>query len=73
MSAQPAANATSTIPASVTVARTFSRKATSFYLMASALTRLAGLKFINDEFDERMTVLAAEHAEQAAFESGYGM
>ena len=41
--------------------------------MEAVLLALAGLKFINDEFDERMTVLAAEHAEQAAFESGYGM
>lgn len=41
--------------------------------MEAVLLATAGLQFIDQEFDERMTVLAAEHEQQTAFENGYGM
>lgn len=41
--------------------------------MEAVLLATAGLQFLDQEFDQRMVTLAAEHAEQAALESGYGM
>lgn len=41
--------------------------------MEAVLLAMAGLQFIDQEFDQRMLTLAAEHAEQCQFESGYGM
>lgn len=41
--------------------------------MEAVLLAMAGLQFIDQEFDQRMLTLAAEHAEQCQLESGYGM
>ena len=41
--------------------------------MEAVMIAMAGLQFIDDEFNERMLALAAEHEEQTALENGYGM